>query len=129
MFRDSPAFCGFSTNDIAKAREFYGTTLGLDVEEGTGILTLHLGGGGTAIIYAKETHQPATYTVLNFPVDDIDRAVDRLSAAGISLERYDGFGQDERGIARPARPEDGPPIAWFKDPAGNILSILESRDF
>ncbi len=121
MFRTSPAFSGFSSNDVAKAREFYGRTLGLDVTEESGILTLHLAGGGRVVIYPKPNHEPATFTVLNFPVDDIDVAVDRLIAAGIVLERYEGLDQDERGIAR-AYP---PPIAWFKDPAGNILSVIQ----
>jgi catechol 2,3-dioxygenase-like lactoylglutathione lyase family enzyme len=124
MFRDSHAFSGFSTNDIAKAREFYGETLGLKVTEANGMLTLHLGGGGTVLIYPKDNHEAATYTVLNFPVDDIDRAVDRLNEAGIELERYEDSNQDERGIVRPPSPDYGPPIAWFTDPAGNILSVL-----
>jgi hypothetical protein len=87
-----------------------------------GGLGLHLSGGGEVFIYPKEDHRPATFTVLNFPVDDIEAAVDRLAAAGVTFERYEGFGQDEKGIARPG---EGPPIAWFTDPAGNILSVLE----
>jgi catechol 2,3-dioxygenase-like lactoylglutathione lyase family enzyme len=125
MFRDNHAFSGFSTNDIAKAREFYGETLGVEVTEENGMLTLHLGGGGTVLIYPKDNHEPATYTVLNFPVKDIREAADSLIRAGIRFERYEGSDQDERGIARPAKPEYGPSIAWFKDPAGNILSVLE----
>ncbi len=125
MFRDSQAFSGFSSNDIAKAKEFYGGTLGLEVTEENGMLTLHLAGGGTVLIYPKDNHEPASFTVLNFPVEDIDQAVDRLSEAGAQFERYEGFDQDERGIARPPSPEYGPPIAWFKDPAGNILSVLQ----
>lgn len=121
MFRDSHAFSGFSSNDIQKAREFYARVLGLDVTEENGILTLHLAGGGRVVIYPKEGHEPASFTVLNFPVEDIDQAVDALAKAGIQFERYEGFQQDERGIMR----EDGPPIAWFKDPAGNILSVLQ----
>jgi hypothetical protein len=93
-------------------------------EEG-GMLTLHLAGGGTVLIYPKDNHEPATFTVLNFPVKDIDKAADALIRAGIGFERYEGANQDERGIARPPKPEYGPPIAWFKDPAGNILSVLE----
>ena len=122
MFRDSHAFSGFSTNDIPTARAFYAETLGLEVTEANGMLTLHLAGGGTVIVYPKENHEPATFTILNFPVTDIDSAVDKLIEAGIELERYEGSGQDERGVAR-AYP---PPIAWFKDPAGNILAVLEA---
>jgi catechol 2,3-dioxygenase-like lactoylglutathione lyase family enzyme len=125
MFKDSHAFSGFSTNDIAKAKEFYGQKLGLEVTEENGMLTLHLAGGGNVLIYPKDNHEAATYTVLNFPVKDIDKAADALVAAGIQFERYEGSNQDERGIARPERPEQGPSIAWFKDPAGNILSVLE----
>jgi catechol 2,3-dioxygenase-like lactoylglutathione lyase family enzyme len=123
--RDSHAFYGFSTNDIPKAKEFYAQTLGLDVTEQNGMLTLHLAGGGTVLIYPKENHEPASFTVLNFPVKDIDQAVDRLTRSGIQFERYEGSNQDERGIARPPRPEYGPPIAWFKDPGGNILSVIQ----
>jgi predicted enzyme related to lactoylglutathione lyase len=127
MFRDSHAFSGFSTNDLAKAKVFYGGTLGLDTGESEmGTLELRLTGGGRVMIYSKDNHEPATFTVLNFPVSDIDRAVDQLVAAGIELERYEGFTQDERGIARPAKPEEGPPIAWFKDPAGNVIAVLET---
>lgn len=126
MFKDSPAISGFSTNDLAKARQFYAGVLGLDVTEDHGMLNLHLTGGGTVLIYPKDNHVPATYTVLNFPVDDIDRAVDALAAAGVKLERYDGLDQDERGIVRPTNAEYGPPIAWFTDPAGNIISVIQS---
>jgi len=125
MFRDTHAFSGFSSNDIAKARAFYGGTLGLDVSEEGDLLRLNLAGGGSVIIYPKDNHVPATFTVLNFPVADIDAAVDRLTAAGVTFERYDGIGQDDRGIARPPSPDQGPQIAWFKDPAGNILSVLQ----
>jgi predicted enzyme related to lactoylglutathione lyase len=121
MFRDSHAFSGFSSNDIQKAKEFYTQTLGLEVTEENGMLTLHLAGGGAVLIYPKDNHEPATFTVLNFPVDDINEAVDKLTKAGIEFERYEGMGQDERGIMR----DEGPAIAWFKDPAGNILSVLE----
>jgi catechol 2,3-dioxygenase-like lactoylglutathione lyase family enzyme len=123
MFRDSHAFSGFSSNDIPKAKAFYGQTLGLEVTEENGMLTLHLAGGGSVLIYPKEGHEPATFTVLNFPVDDIDKAVDRLTAMGVEFERYEGAGQDERGIAR----EYPPPIAWFKDPAGNVLSVIHEQ--
>jgi catechol 2,3-dioxygenase-like lactoylglutathione lyase family enzyme len=121
MFRDSHAFSGFSTNDIQKAREFYGQTLGLEVTEENGMLTLHLAGGGLVLIYPKDNHEAASFTVLNFPVADIDKAVDTLTTSGIQFERYQGAGQDDRGIAR----EYGPPIAWFKDPAGNVLAVLQ----
>ncbi|MGZ3631138.1 MAG: VOC family protein [Candidatus Limnocylindrales bacterium] len=121
MFRDSHAFSGFSTNDLARAKEFYAQTLGLEVTEANGMLTLHLAGGGTVLIYPKGDHEPATFTVLNFPVQDIVEAVDHLGEAGVHFERYAGSTQDERGIMR----DFGPPIAWFKDPAGNILAVLE----
>jgi catechol 2,3-dioxygenase-like lactoylglutathione lyase family enzyme len=121
MFRDSHAFSGFSSNDIAKAKQFYGETLGVDIAEENGMLSLRLAGGGRVLIYPKDNHEPATFTVLNFPVENIGEAVDALTAAGVEFERYDGMGQDERGIAR----EYPPPIAWFKDPAGNILAVLE----
>ena len=122
MFRESRAFAGFSSNDLAKSRDFYSKTLGLEVTEEMGNLTLHLGGGSTVIVYPKPNHQPATFTVLNFPVADIEKAVDSLARAGVKLERYDAFDQDARGIMRG---DDGPPIAWFKDPAGNILAVLQ----
>jgi catechol 2,3-dioxygenase-like lactoylglutathione lyase family enzyme len=121
MFKNSHAFSGFSSNDLAKSKEFFGGTLGVEVTEENGMLTLHLAGGGNVLIYPKDNHEPATFTVLNFPVDDIDTAVDKLTEAGITFERYDGMGQDQRGIMR----DNGPAIAWFKDPAGNILSVLE----
>ncbi len=124
MLSDSHAFSGFSSNDIPKAKAFYAQTLGLEVTEENGMLTLHLAGGGTVLIYPKDNHEPASFTVLNFSVEDIDQAVDRLTKAGIQFERYEGSNQDERGISRPPR-EYGPPIAWFKDPAGNILSVLQ----
>jgi catechol 2,3-dioxygenase-like lactoylglutathione lyase family enzyme len=127
MLRDSRAFSGFSCDDISKAKEFYGQTLGLEVTEENGILRLHLGGGHTVIIYPKENHEPATFTVLNFPVANIERAVDGLTAAGVEFEQYggnDGPRTDERGIYR----DEGPLIAWFADPAGNILSVLEQSD-
>ncbi len=123
MFKDTKAFSGFSVDNLDRAKEFYGETLGLKVSENPAGLELKLGGGGTVFVYPKgEQHTPASFTILNFPVDDIDGAVDELTAAGVSFERYDGMQQDERGIARGG---DGPNIAWFKDPAGNILSVLE----
>jgi len=118
---NSKAYSSFSTNDIPATKAFYTETLGLDVTEENGLLNLRLGGGANVLVYPKDNHEPATYTVLNFPVADIETAVDALTASGIEFERYEGTGQDERGIAR----EFGPPIAWFKDPAGNILSVLE----
>ena len=121
MFRESRAYSGFSTNDIPKAKEFYGTTLGVDVTEENGMLTLKFPSGHSVLIYPKDNHEPATFTVLNFPVDDIERTVDDLIARGVRFERYPGVEADERGIVR----DQGPPIAWFTDPAGNILSVLE----
>ena len=122
MLTDSKAFSGFSSNDIPAAKAFYGGTLGLRVDEQDGMLTLNLEGGGRVLIYPKDNHVAATYTCLNFEVDDIDAAVDDLTARGVTFERYDGAAQDERGISRSP---DGPPIAWFCDPAGNILSVLQ----
>ena len=121
MLTDSRAFSGFAVDDLDAAREFYGGTLGLETSEEHGLLTLHLAGDRPTLVYPKPDHEPATYTILNFPVDDIDRVVDDLAARGVRFERYDGFDQDERGIAR----SGGPLIAWFKDPAGNILSVLQ----
>jgi catechol 2,3-dioxygenase-like lactoylglutathione lyase family enzyme len=123
MFKDSKAFSGFSVDDIPRAKRFYGEILGLNVSEEMGALGLHLGGGGDVFLYPKDDHVPATFTVLNFPVEDVDEAVDRLTAAGVTFERYEGFEQDEKGIARGGEGQ-GPTIAWFKDPAGNILSVL-----
>ena len=123
MFADSTAFSGFSVDDIDRARQFYGETLGLRVSEENGMLQLHLAGGHNVLVYPKPNHTPATFTILNFPVDDIDAAVAELAARGVSLERYDGFNQDEKGILRD---DQSPPIAWFTDPAGNVLSVLEN---
>lgn len=123
MLAQSPAFGGFSSNDIPATKRFYADTLGLEVTEENGLLTLHLGGGGTVIVYPKDNHEPASYTCLNFPVPDIDAAVDELGRRGVTFEHYGAeFGQDERGIMR----GNGPAIAWFTDPAGNILSVLEA---
>jgi catechol 2,3-dioxygenase-like lactoylglutathione lyase family enzyme len=122
MFKDSKAFSGFSVNDLAAAKEFYGGTLGLHVEEGGPGLRLPIGNG--IIIYPKPDHTPATYTMLNFPVDDIDRAVDDLTRKGVKFERYEDL-TDQKGVARGISAGQGPDIAWFKDPAGNILSILK----
>jgi uncharacterized protein YqgV (UPF0045/DUF77 family) len=126
MFKHSHAFSGFSVDDIASARAFYAETLGIEVGEANGMLTLHLAGGGRVLIYPKEGHEPASFTVLNLPVDDIDAAVDALAARGVAFERYEGMPHDDKGIVRPPLPEYGPPIAWFKDPAGNILSVLQA---
>ena len=125
MFKDVQAFSGFSVSDIPQAKEFYGGTLGLEISEQGGLLQLSLGGGGTVIAYPKENHEPASFTILNFPVDDIDRAVDELEANGVTFERYEGFEQDDKGIARGIAAGEGPDIAWFKDPTGNILSVLQ----
>ncbi|MBA3960223.1 MAG: VOC family protein [Chloroflexi bacterium] len=125
MLKGSRTFSGFSTKDIPGAKEFYGSTLGLDVAEENGMLTLKLGGGQSVMIYPKDDHQPATYTTLNFEVSDVEAAVDELTAAGIVFERYDGTNgpaTDARGIMRGG----GPLIAWFKDPAGNILSVIQT---
>ncbi len=119
--RESHAFAGFSTDDIDRARTFYAEVLGLDVSEANGMLRLSLAGGGSVLVYPKADHQPATFTVLNFPVADVDATVDALVGVGVTFERYEGAPQDERGIMRGY----GPAIAWFKDPAGNILSVLE----
>jgi len=123
MFANTKAYSGFAVDDLEQAREFYGETLGLKtsvLDEENGLMVLHLAGDRNTLVYRKPDYTPATYTILNFPVDDIDKAVDELAARGVRLERYDGFDQDEKGISRV-----GPSIAWFKDPAGNILSVLE----
>jgi predicted enzyme related to lactoylglutathione lyase len=123
MFENTKAFSGFSVDDIEAAKKFYGETLGIRVSElGAGLLTLHIAGDRDIIVYPKPNHEPATFTILNFPVDDIDQAVDELSRRGIEFLRYDGFSQDDKGIARG---DEGPPIAWFTDPAGNILAVLQ----
>jgi catechol 2,3-dioxygenase-like lactoylglutathione lyase family enzyme len=125
VFKSSEAFSGFSVNDIDAAADFYGNKLGLEVEkEPMGTLAIKLGTGQHVMAYPKENHEPATFTILNFVTSDVDQAVDDLVAKGITMERYDSpdIQQDERGIARDDR---GPAIAWFKDPAGNILSVLQ----
>jgi hypothetical protein len=123
MLRDSKAFSGFSANDIPKAKEFYGQTLGLKVSESNGLLTLHLADGNNVLVYPKPNHTPAAFTVLNFPVEDVDQAVDELTKRSVRFEIYDlpDIKTDKKGIMR----GNGPTIAWFKDPAGNILSVLE----
>ena len=122
MLKDKPAFSGFSTNDIEAAKRFYGETLGVDVSDVHGMLNLKLAGGQRVLIYPKDDHVPATFTVLNFEVADIDAAVDDLAAKGVAFERYEDAGQDAKGIAR----QYPPPIAWFKDPAGNVLSVIQT---
>ena len=121
MFGTTRAFSGFSVDDIAAARAFYGETLGLKVSEENGMLTLHIAGDRDILVYPKANHTPATYTVLNFPVDDIDAAVGELARRGVRFERYEGMDADEKGIFRGG----GPLIAWFTDPAGNVLSVLQ----
>ena len=120
MLGKTKAYSGFSVDDIPAAKRFYQETLGLEVSEENGMLTLHLGGGAGVLVYPKPDHTPATFTILNFPVEDIDAAVDELTRRGVEFQRYEGSSQDEKGIQR----ENGPPIAWFTDPAGNILSVL-----
>jgi catechol 2,3-dioxygenase-like lactoylglutathione lyase family enzyme len=121
MFTDTKAFSGFAVDDVAKAREFYGETLGIRTSEEHGLMTLHIAGDRPTLVYPKPGHTPADYTILNFPVDDVDAAVDELTRRGVRFERYDGTEQDERGIMR----GQGPPIAWFRDPAGNVLSVIQ----
>jgi catechol 2,3-dioxygenase-like lactoylglutathione lyase family enzyme len=125
VLADTPTFSSFAVDDVAKARDFYSDTLGLRVSEVADmgpLLTLHLAGGRDVMIYEKPDFTPATYTVLNFEVGDIDAVVDGLTARGVVFERYDGFEQDDKGVARGPV---GPAIAWFTDPAGNILAVLE----
>jgi predicted enzyme related to lactoylglutathione lyase len=126
MFENTKAYSGFAVDDLQKAHEFYGETLGLKttmLDEENGLMSLHLAGDRDTLVYHKPDFIPATYTILNFPVDDIDQAVDGLAARGVLFERYDAFEQDDKGISR----GDGPYIAWFKDPAGNVLSVLQDR--
>lgn len=123
MFKDTKAFSGFSVNDLQKAKDFYGQTLGLEVSDRNGLLELHIAGGTHILVYPKPDHTPAAFTILNFPVHDIDQAVDELARRGVQFESYNQsrLVTDEKGISR----SGGPKIAWFKDPAGNILSVLE----
>jgi catechol 2,3-dioxygenase-like lactoylglutathione lyase family enzyme len=123
MFENTNAFSGFAVDDLEQARQFYTGTLGIPTSEEHGLVTLHLAGGRDTLIYPKAEHTPATYTILNFPVDDIDKAVDELTSRGVRFERYEGAEQDEKGISRGG----GPYIAWFTDPAGNILAVLQER--
>jgi predicted enzyme related to lactoylglutathione lyase len=122
MFATTKAYSGFAAPDLDQVREFYEGTLGIKVSGDGELLTLHLAGDRDTLIYRKPDFTPATYTILNFPVADVDAAVDGLTARGVRFERYDGFEQDEKGVARP---ESGPAIAWFTDPAGNILAVHE----
>ncbi len=128
MLKDSPAFFSYSINDLEQAREFYGTTLGLNVEKMSIGLSIKLQGGGDIFLYPKQDHTAATFTVLNFKVDDIDATVDELTSKGVTFEQYDGgMATDKKGIMRSPDPTRGPTIAWFKDPAGNILSVLQQK--
>jgi len=125
MLSTNKAFSSFSVNDIAKAKDFYGKTLGLEISPGPeGTLVLQLSNAAKALMYPKPNHQPASFTVLNFPVDSVDKAVDELTQRGVQFEVYNepNLKTDKRGISR----GNGPTIAWFKDPAGNILSVLEA---
>lgn len=126
MFADTKAYSGFAVDDLDKARGFYGETLGLKTSDlNEHLMSLDLAGDRATLVYAKPDLKPANYTILNFPVDNIDAAVDELTARGVSIERYEGFDQDEKGIARGIAAGEGPDIVWFKDPAGNILSALQ----
>jgi catechol 2,3-dioxygenase-like lactoylglutathione lyase family enzyme len=121
MLAESKAFSGFSVDDIPAAEEFYSTTLGLRTSQENGLLTLHLASDRATLVYPKPNHTPADYTILNFPVEDIDAAVEGLSARGVQFERYEGMEQDDKSVMRGG----GPLIAWFKDPGGNILAVLQ----
>jgi catechol 2,3-dioxygenase-like lactoylglutathione lyase family enzyme len=124
MLTSSNAYSGFAVDDLDAARDFYGEKLGVRITDGPmGVLILHIGGDRPTLVYPKPDFTPATYTVLNFEVDDIDAAVDQLTEQGIEMERYEGFDQDEKGIAR----GQGPDIAWFTDPAGNIIAVIQPR--
>jgi predicted enzyme related to lactoylglutathione lyase len=129
MLANATAFSSFAVDDKEKARQFYAETLGLDVEQGDmgPILRIKLGDNHSTMVYEKPDFEPATYTVLNFEVPDIDSAVDELSGRGVSFERYEGFNQDEKGIARGGPAQPGPSIAWFRDLAGNILAVIEGK--
>ncbi len=122
-FTPTRAFSGFSVDDIPAAKQFYGEKLGLPLSELNGMLMLDIGAGAEVLVYPKANHQPATFTILNFPVANIDSAVDDLAGRGITFERYEGMSHDAKGIVR----GDGPDIAWFTDPAGNVLSVLSDR--
>ena len=124
MFANTKAYSGFAVDDLRKAQQFYGETLGVRtsvLDEGNRLMSLHLAGDRDTLVYEKPDFAPATYTILNFAVEDVEAAVDELSSRGVRFERYEGFEQDEKGISR----GPGPAIAWFKDPAGNILAVVE----
>jgi catechol 2,3-dioxygenase-like lactoylglutathione lyase family enzyme len=125
VLAQSKAFSGFAVPDLEQAREFYGEALGLDVEliGDPGLLRIHLAGDREVLVYPKPDFEPATYTILNFPVDDVDAAVEGLAERGVTFEPYDGMEQDEKGVSRGM----GPTIAWFKDPAGNVLAVLDEE--
>lgn len=123
MFANTKAFSGFAVDDLEQARRFYGETLGIKTSEQHGLMTLHLAGGRDTLAYPKSGHTPASYTIRNFPVANIGAAADELTARGVRFERYEGMEQDGRGISRGG----GPPIAWFTDPAGNILAVLQDQ--
>jgi catechol 2,3-dioxygenase-like lactoylglutathione lyase family enzyme len=125
MLRNSPAFSGFTVDDVPKAKAFYTDVLGLEVTEEHGMLTLHLAGDRPTLVYPKDDHVPASFTIVNFPVDDIDAAIDELAARGVEFTRYDGMPQDDKGVLRGLANDRGPDIAWFTDPAGNIFSVLQ----
>ncbi|MGH2574381.1 MAG: VOC family protein [Ignavibacteria bacterium] len=127
MFKNNNAFSGFSVNDLQKAKEFYSRTLGIEVSEDSqmGMLNLHIANGSKVLVYPKTNHTPATFTILNFPVNNIDEAVEELTKRGVRFIIYNEpeLRTDEKGVVR----GNGPNIAWFKDPAGNILSVLEEQ--
>ena len=130
MLADTKAFSGFAVDDLDKAKEFYGDTLGLRIEvldEENGLMALHHPGDRDTLVYRKPDHAPANYTILNFPVQDIDAVVDELTDRGVRFERYEGMPQDEKGVMRGLKDNSGPDIAWFTDPAGNILSVLQDQ--
>jgi len=129
MFKNTPAFSGFSVNNLKKAKEFYAEILGVEVEEDEMGLKLKIAGGHSIFVYEKPNHQPATYTILNFVVTDIDKVVDQLTKKGVKFEHYDSdqMKTDKKGIARGLSVNQGPDIAWFKDPAGNFLSVLQDK--
>jgi catechol 2,3-dioxygenase-like lactoylglutathione lyase family enzyme len=121
MLTDSEAYSGFAVDDLEKAKEFYGDTLGMNVSENDAGLSLKIAGSRDILVYPKPNHSPAPFTILNFPVDDVDGVVEKLTEKGVRFERYEGFEQDDKGVMR----GNGPTIAWFTDPAGNILSVID----
>ena len=123
MFANTKAYSGLAVNDLEAARDFYGETLGVRTSEESDFMWLHLAGGRDTLVYQQPELTPASYTILNFEVDDIDEAVNALAARGVSFERYEGVEQDDKGVFR----EEGPYIAWFRDPSGNVLSVLQER--